>query len=140
MSQGPGRLVLESCGVVALSPNGVVLSALIMQTVQGLTKQQILDSLIARYGPPADRFDTVLLQSFRAEQFVWGLSKIGLDKTAYDLTKLSGAKHWQVEAVITQPTPERYSVFVQMNLTEIPAGKSGDKAKKSKSGLFSFFK
>ena len=113
---------LESCGLVYFGQDKNVQSVMIMQSAVGVQQQQIVDSLTERYGPPADRLQTVLLDHFRAEQLVWGISTDGLSGKAYPMTQLSKKRHWQVEAAITKIDAQRLVVFVQLNRIEAAGG------------------
>lgn len=91
------------------------MSLTLMQSAVGVTKQQIVSSLNKSYGSPSDRLNVFVMNAFRGEQFVWGLSSTGLGRKATSLSDVSGPKHWQVEALISEPSTERIVVFVQIN-------------------------
>ena len=92
-----------------------------MQSAVGVTKQQVVSSLNAAYGSPADRLNVFVKNSHRGEQLVWGLSSSELRRIAANLTDVSGPKPWQVEAIISEPSTERIVVFVQINAIDAAA-------------------
>lgn len=106
---------LHSCGYAKFDEDGVLVSMVLLQSALGATKQQIVSSMNQAYGSPADRFNVSVRNFIRGEQFVWGLSSTELGRDSTSLTDVSGAKHWQVEAVITEPSTERLVVIVQIN-------------------------
>lgn len=112
---------LHSCGMARFDKEGALISFVLMQSAVGVTKQQVVSSLNAAYGSPADRLNVFVKNSHRGEQFVWGLSSSELRRIAANLTDVSGPKHWQVEAIISEPSTERIVVFVQINAIEAAA-------------------
>ncbi|MEP3296786.1 MAG: hypothetical protein ABJO27_09965 [Pseudoruegeria sp.] len=112
---------LHSCGYARFDEAGKLRSMMLMQSAVGVTKQQIVSSLNKAYGSPSDRFNVFVRQSFRGEQFVWGLSSIELQRNTSDLSDMSGSKHWQVEAAISEPSTKRIVIFVQVNQIDTPA-------------------
>ena len=120
---------LESCGIIRADKDNIITSVVIMQPVVGITREQLIQSLLAKYGPPADSFNVHIHRDFEpdaftAKQLVWGISSADVEGSAYEITNLSRSKHWQVEAVITQPKPDRLVLFVQLN--NIPRSESVD--------------
>lgn len=112
---------LHSCGIARFDKDGALVSLVLMQSAVGVTKQQIVSSLNKAYGSPSDRMNVYVMNAFRGEQFVWGLSATELGRNATNLTDVSGPKHWQVEAMISEPSTERIVVFVQINRISAPA-------------------
>lgn len=106
---------LHSCGVARFDENGALMSLTLMQSAVGVTKQQIVSSLNKSYGSPSDRLNVFVMNAFRGEQLVWGQSSTELGRKATSLSDVSGPKHWQVEALISEPSTERIVVFVQIN-------------------------
>lgn len=112
---------LHSCGYAKFDEDGVLVSMALLQSALGVTKQQIVSSMNKAYGSPSDRFNVSVRNFIRGEQFVWGLSSTELGRDSTSLTDVSGAKHWQVEAVVTEPSTERLVVLVQINKIDTPA-------------------
>lgn len=116
--------ILPSCGYVLSDAEGKTRSIILLQQAAGASKSAVTQSLIDKYGSPTDRFPATLLRAARGEQLVWGLASNELADKVGDITDISGHRHWQIEAVISEPEPGRTAVLVQIN--DVPFGALGD--------------
>ncbi len=115
---------LHRCGIVRFEMSNSdfivhgVTSVVLMQSAVDTSKQDVVNALFNQFGPASDRFSERLWGSYAVDQYVWG----GFTKSnlipARGLTRLSGSRHWQVEAVIAEPESDRKVVIVQINLVE----------------------
>lgn len=106
---------IHSCGIVYFDPDTLTVeSAALLQNAVGTSKQDIVTALFEKYGPAGDRFDAYIWRKHAIDQYVWGAFAEGL-KDTHNFSDISGPKHWQVEAFIAEPTPQRKTVIVQIN-------------------------
>ncbi|NSX57043.1 hypothetical protein [Parasulfitobacter algicola] len=117
---------VHSCGVVKLHPeDGTVTSMALLQNAVGTSKQDVVTALFDRYGPAADRFNTYVWQTHATDQYVWGGVSTGSYDAAHDFSEISGPRHWQIEAFVMEPTPDRKTVIVQINAVNDPNAVTG---------------
>ena len=110
---------LHSCGVVyADMKTGASTSIVMVQNVTGTSKQDLVTTLFAKYGPASDKFNAYLWKKHAVDQYVWGAFEGNGAIKGHWFTEISGRKHWQVEAYVVEPTPQRKSVIVQINKVE----------------------
>ncbi|WP_065327165.1 hypothetical protein [Tritonibacter mobilis] len=110
---------LHSCGVVyADLETGASTSIVMVQNVTGTSKQDLVTTLFAKYGPASDKFNAYLWKKHAVDQYVWGAFEGNGAIKGHWFTEISGRKHWQVEAYVVEPTPQRKSVIVQINKVE----------------------
>jgi len=109
---------IHTCGIVYFDTDtDTVTSVALLQNTVGTSKQDIVTALFGKYGPAGDRLDAYVWRKHAVNQYVWGSFAEGL-KTTHSWTEISGPKHWQVEAFIAEPTPQRKTVIVQINRIE----------------------
>ncbi len=92
----------------------LVESIALLQNAVGTSKQDIVSTLFERFGPAGDRFNAYLWRTHAVDQYVWG-SFTEAKLRNHSFTEISGPKHWQIEAFIAEPTPQRKTVIVQIN-------------------------
>ncbi|MCG3267165.1 hypothetical protein [Yoonia sp. I 8.24] len=117
---------LHSCGVVYFDPSTrEVQSIALLQNATNVTKQDLVSTLFERFGSASDRFTGYLWKNFAADQYVWG-GAADAEIYNHSFTEISGPNHWQVEAIIAEPTTDRKTVIVQINQAAPQAVVSGN--------------